>query len=52
MKPAVSQVCSLNSPFAVDVEDYAAGHVPALEIWLGKLETYLQSHSTRSGEAD
>ena len=45
MKPAISQVCSLNSPWEKDVEDYAAGACHALEIWLGKLETYLETHS-------
>jgi 2-keto-myo-inositol isomerase len=46
MTPALSQVCSLPSPFEKDVEDYAAGHCEAIEIWLTKLETYLQTHST------
>lgn len=45
MKPAISQVCSLHSPFEKDVEDYAAGACRAMEIWLGKLETYLESRS-------
>ena len=45
MKPALSQVCSLNSPFEKDIEDYAAGHCAAIELWLGKLEGYLESHS-------
>ncbi|HZZ27604.1 MAG TPA: sugar phosphate isomerase/epimerase family protein [Pirellulales bacterium] len=45
MLPAISQVCSLPSPFEKDVEDYAAGHCQAIEVWLTKLETYLQSHS-------
>lgn len=45
MKPALSQVCSLNSPFEKDIEDYAAGACRAVEIWLGKLETYLERHS-------
>lgn len=45
MKPALSQVCSLNSPFEKDIEDYAAGACRAVEIWLGKLETYLEQHS-------
>ncbi|HEV3194331.1 MAG TPA: TIM barrel protein, partial [Polyangiaceae bacterium] len=45
MKPAISQVCSLNSPFEKDIEDYAAGACRAVEIWLGKLEGYLESHS-------
>jgi len=45
MKPALAQVCSLNSPFEKDVEDYAAGACRAIEAWLGKLETYLEHHS-------
>ena len=45
MVPALSQVCTLHAPFEKDVEDFAAGHCEAIEIWLGKLETYLQSHS-------
>jgi len=45
MTPALSQVCSLNSPFAKDVEDYAAGKCGALEIWLTKLEEYLKTHN-------
>ncbi|MGH7137410.1 MAG: sugar phosphate isomerase/epimerase family protein [Pirellulales bacterium] len=45
MKPAISQVCSLNSPFEKDIEDYSAGACKAVEIWLGKLETYLEQHS-------
>ena len=46
MKPCLAQVCSLNSPFELDIVDYAAGHCHAIEIWLGKLESYLESHST------
>ena len=45
MIPAIAQVCSLNSPFHKDVDDYAAGGCKAIEIWLTKLETYLRSHS-------
>ncbi|MCA9186450.1 MAG: sugar phosphate isomerase/epimerase family protein [Pirellulaceae bacterium] len=45
MIPTLSQVCSLNSPFAMDVEDYAAGHCHSLEVWLTKLETYLREHT-------
>lgn len=45
MKPALSQVCSLNSSFADDIADYAAGACHAVEIWLGKLDRYLESHS-------
>lgn len=45
MLPALSQVCTLNSAFETDLADFAAGHCPAVELWLGKLETYLHSHS-------
>lgn len=45
MLPAISQVCTLNSPFETDVADFAAAHCGAIEIWWGKLETYLSSHS-------
>lgn len=45
MRPAISQVCSLGSPFEDDIDGYAdaAGH--AIELWFTKLEEYLQSHS-------
>ncbi len=46
MKPALAQVSTLNAPLEVDVEQYAAGKCPAIDVWLGKLETYLDSHST------
>jgi 2-keto-myo-inositol isomerase len=45
MKPAISQVCSLNSPFEKDLEDYSAGACRAVELWLGKLEGYLEKHT-------
>jgi len=45
MKPALGQVCSLHAPFDKDLEDYAAGHCHAIDVWLTKLEIYLQSHS-------
>ena len=45
VKPALAQVCSLSSAFQQDVEDYAAGHCQFVELWLTKLEQYLQSHS-------
>ncbi len=46
MKPTLSQVCSLNSPFEQDIKDYAAGKCPAVEVWLTKLEAYLESNTT------
>jgi 2-keto-myo-inositol isomerase len=45
MKPALSQVCSLDSPFEKDIADYAAGACHSVELWLGKLESYLDRHS-------
>jgi sugar phosphate isomerase/epimerase len=45
MKPALSQVSSLHSPFAQDIEDYAAGECRAIDVWLTKLESYLQTKS-------
>src|SRR5688500_20377061 len=45
MIPTISQVCCLTSSFEKDIEDFAAGHSGSVEIWLTKLENYLQSHS-------
>ncbi len=45
MLPAISQVCTLNSSFEQDIEDYAAGACHAIEIWLGKLDAYLERHT-------
>jgi 4-hydroxyphenylpyruvate dioxygenase len=45
MIPALSQVCTLHADFEKDVEDYAAGQCHATEVWLTKLETYLESHN-------
>lgn len=41
MLPAISQICTLHAPLDKDVEDYAAGHVGAIELWLGKVEGWL-----------
>lgn len=45
MLPSISQVCSLNSPFDRDLEDYSAGKCSTVEAWFTKLETYLETHS-------
>jgi len=45
MKAAVSQVCSLESPFEKDFEEFAAGGCTAIELWVGKLDQYLTNHS-------
>jgi 2-keto-myo-inositol isomerase len=46
MKPALSQVCSLDAPFEQDIADYAAGKCEAIELWVGKLDAYLEKHGT------
>lgn len=45
MIPTLSQVCSLNASFGEDIEDYAAGHCFSVELWLTKLEDYVNHHS-------
>lgn len=45
MKPALSQVCSLEAPFEQDIADYAAGKCRVIELWVGKLDAYLEKHS-------
>jgi 2-keto-myo-inositol isomerase len=45
MKPALAQVSSLDSPLDKDVEEYSAGACGAIELWVGKLDTYLETHS-------
>jgi 2-keto-myo-inositol isomerase len=45
MKPTLSQVCSLHSTFAEDIEHYAAGQCQSIEVWLTKLEEHLKTHS-------
>ncbi|MBW3597393.1 MAG: sugar phosphate isomerase/epimerase [Planctomycetes bacterium] len=45
MQLALSQVCSLDSGFAQDVEDYAAGKCRAIEIWMTKLESFIEANS-------
>jgi sugar phosphate isomerase/epimerase len=44
MQPAISQVCSLNSAFEQDIEDYAAGQCTVVELWLTKLEGYVDAN--------
>ena len=45
MRPAVSQVCSLGSSFEKDLEDYSAAACKTIELWLPKLEAYLETHT-------
>jgi sugar phosphate isomerase/epimerase len=45
MRPCISQVTTLATSFAEDVSGYADGGCEAVEVWLTKLETHLESHS-------
>lgn len=41
MIPALATVCSLPSPLATILEDYAAGHVGAVDLWLGHADAFV-----------
>src|SRR4051812_391231 len=45
MQPAISQLCTLNSSFEDDLKGFADAEGAAVELWLTKLEDYLQTHS-------
>jgi 4-hydroxyphenylpyruvate dioxygenase len=47
MIPTISQVCCLNSTFDRDLEDFTAAGSQSVEVWLTKLETYLQTHTVK-----
>jgi len=47
MVPTLSQVCCLNSPFDRDLEDFAGAGCQCVEVWLTKLETYLESRTLK-----
>ena len=47
MIPTISQVSCLNSPFDRDLEDFAAAGCESVEVWLTKLETYLETHTLK-----
>jgi len=46
MKPCISEVTTLPATFAEDIAAYADAGWHAMEVWLTKLETHLQTHST------
>jgi sugar phosphate isomerase/epimerase len=46
MRPCISEATTLPHTFAEDIEGYAAAGCPAMEVWLTKLETHLETHST------
>ena len=46
MKPCISQATTLSTPFEADLMVYPRCGWTAVELWLTKLETYLEAHST------
>ena len=45
MRPCISEATTLPQTFAADVAAYAAAGCEAMEVWLTKLETHLETHS-------
>lgn len=45
MKLCISEATTMPATFAEDVQAYADAGCPAMEVWLTKLETHLESHS-------
>jgi sugar phosphate isomerase/epimerase len=45
MKPCISEACTMPTSFADDVAAVVEGGCPAMEVWLTKLETHLESHT-------
>lgn len=45
MKPCISQATTLKNSFEADLTAYRAGGWTAVELWLTKLETFLENHS-------
>jgi 2-keto-myo-inositol isomerase len=43
MKPCISQATTLSTPFEADLAAYARGGWSAVELWLTKLETFLET---------
>jgi sugar phosphate isomerase/epimerase len=44
MRPAIATVCSLEAPLETVLEDYAAGHVDAVDLWLGQADAFVEAH--------
>lgn len=45
MRPCISEATTLSASFEEDVQNYAEAGCLAMEVWLTKLETHLQSHA-------
>lgn len=44
MRAALATVCSLDASLETILEDYAAGHCGAIDLWLGHADAFLKSH--------
>ncbi|MBX6311337.1 MAG: sugar phosphate isomerase/epimerase [Isosphaeraceae bacterium] len=51
MRPCISQVTTLSTPFEADIPALARAGWTEVEIWLTKLETYLERHSVAEARA-
>lgn len=52
MRPCIGTVCSLDAPLETVLTDYAAGHVDAVDLWLGQADAYLKERSRADLRAD
>ena len=44
MRPTLATVCSLDAPLETVLEDYAAGHCEAVDLWLGHADAFVKMH--------
>jgi len=51
MTPCISQATTLSTPFEEDLDAYAMAGWTAVELWLTKLETYLEGHAVADAKA-
>jgi len=51
MKPCISQATTLSTPFESDLTSYSRAGWTAVELWLTKLETYLEGHTVAEAKA-
>ena len=51
MTPCLSQATTLSTPFAADLPAYARGGWTAVELWLTKLEAFLEGHTLDEAKA-
>jgi sugar phosphate isomerase/epimerase len=45
MRPAIGTVCSLDASLETILADYAAGHIDAVDLWLGQADAFLKERS-------